>query len=460
MLKTTKLLNLVLASSILLVSLGTGRTTLAATGANTPVDYFGEMKVNGNHINGAKTNAPMQVQGMSFFWSNWSDKYWNSATVDRMVDEFKCEIVRASYGVDDHGTPYNYSDEDKVREVVREAIKKGIYVIIDWHSHGAYENPSAAKDFFSKMASEFGGYDNVIFEVYNEPKQISWGTVKSYAEQVIPVIRQYSNNLIIVGSPTWSQDVDAAANDPIHAENIAYTLHFYAGSHKQSLRDKGNYAMQKGLPLFVTEWGTCNADGSGAIDYASTTEWQNWMNQNSISSCNWSINDKDETASIFNNSGLTESGNYLKSIFEDHSKIAEWRRQGATYQTIKASANGRYVCTDNNLNGTVVGDRTTADTWEKYEIINNSDGTISLRSLANNKYVCVELNQDCKLVARSTSIDTWEKFKVVDMGNGKVALQSLSNYKYVCCDTDKSNILYANRDKADTWETFTFEKAQ
>jgi aryl-phospho-beta-D-glucosidase BglC (GH1 family) len=455
MLKSKKLLTLVLVLSILLGCLGNGGFAFAANAANTPVSYFGEMVVSGNHINGSKTNAPMQVQGMSFFWSNWSGQYWNAAIVARMVDEFKCEIVRAAYGVNDQGNPYNSADEDKVREVVREAIKKGIYVIIDWHSHGAYLNPAAAKDFFSKMAREFGGYDNVIFELFNEPTQVSWGTVKSYAEQVLPVIRQYSNNLIVVGSPTWSQDVDAAANDPIRAENIAYTLHFYAGTHKQYLRDKGNYAMQKGLALFVTEWGSCNADGNGAIDYASTSEWQDWMNRNKISSCNWAINDKAETSSIFSGSGLSEAGNYLKSIFDTHSKTAEWRRQGTASITIKALANGKYVCTDTNLQGALVGDRSVADTWEKYEKINNNDGTVSLCSLANNKYVCADLNQDSKLIARSDSIDTWEKFKVVNMGNGNIALQSLANNKYVCCDLNLGAVLYANKDNPSTWETFT-----
>jgi aryl-phospho-beta-D-glucosidase BglC (GH1 family) len=465
MLTSKKILTLGLVLAILLGGLGflgNRGFTFAANAANTPVSYFGEMVVSGNHINGSKTNAPMQVQGMSFFWSNWSGQYWNAAIVDRMVDEFKCEIVRAAYGVDDQGNPYNPADEDKVREVVREAIKKGIYVIIDWHSHGAYKNPSAAKDFFSKMAREFGGNDNVIFELFNEPTQVSWGTVKSYAEQVIPVIREYSNNLIVVGSPTWSQDVDAAANDPIRAANIAYTLHFYAGTHKQYLRDKGNNAMQRGLALFVTEWGSCNADGNGGIDYASTSDWQNWMNQNKISSCNWAINDKAETSSIFSGSGLSEAGNYLKSIFDAHSKTAVWRGRGqdsTNTTTIKALANGKYVCADADHKGVLIGDRSVADTWEKYEKIANNDGTISLRSLVNNKYVCADLNEDSKLIARSDSIDTWEKFKVVNMGNGNIALQALANNKYVSCDLDRGAALYANRDNPSTWETFILSNA-
>lgn len=324
--KKSNMASIVLAFIVLLTAcIGSTGIVLAADSPN-PVSYFGEMVVNGNRINGSKTGQPMQVKGMSFFWSNWSGPYYNASTVDRMVDEFKVEIVRVAYGVTDGGTPYNTSDEAKLRTVIEAAINRGIYVIIDWHSHGAHDNVDAAKDFFGRMAQDYGSYDNVIFEIYNEPTQIPWSTVKSYAEQVIPVIRQHSNNLIVVGSPTWSQDVDQAANDRIQADNIAYTLHFYAGTHFQYLRDKANYAMNQGLALFCTEWGSVNADGNGSINYNSTNEWLTWLDQNKISWCNWTINDKDETSSIFYSDGsLREAGTFLKSIFLAWVPYQEWR---------------------------------------------------------------------------------------------------------------------------------------
>lgn len=291
-----------------------------------PVGYYGEMEVSGNRIHGSKTDSPMQVKGMSFFWSNWSSEHYNSSMVDRMVDEFKVEIIRAAYGVDDEGSPYD-GNEAIIEDLVDAAIDQGIYVIIDWHSHGAHYNPTAAKDFFGRMAQKYGQYDNVIFEIYNEPLQEPWSEIKNYAEEVIPVIREHSDNLIIVGTTTWSQDVDQAANNPVNADNIAYTLHFYAGTHGQFLRDKADSAMNNGIALFATEWGTVDADGDGSVNFNGTEDWLSWMDQNKISWCNWSVHDKDEGASIFlpGMGGLSDSGSYLKEILNNHADSAPWR---------------------------------------------------------------------------------------------------------------------------------------
>ncbi|TYQ17724.1 UNVERIFIED_CONTAM: endoglucanase [Acetivibrio alkalicellulosi] len=332
MLKRKKVL-IVLSSLVFLIttilgniSVSTTSTVNASGSQVTPVSYYGKMVASGNSIIGSKTNAPMQVKGMSFFWSNWSGPYYNSATVDRMVDEFQCEILRVAYGIRDNGTPYNTNDEQKIREVIDASIRRGVYIIIDWHSHGAHLNPQAAKDFFGRMAQQYGSYDNVIFELYNEPVRTSWSEIKRYAEEVIPVIRQHSDNLIVVGTPTWSQDVDHAANDPINDKNVAYALHFYAGTHRQSLRNKANTALSRGIPLFVTEWGGVNADGDGGIDYNSTNEWLSWMDQHKISWCNWAINDKAESSSIFFPGGsLTDNGRLLKETLNNHARTAEWR---------------------------------------------------------------------------------------------------------------------------------------
>lgn len=295
---------------------------------NTPVSYHGEMVAQGNQLVGSKTGEVVRVTGMSFFWSNWSQKYYTADYVDYLVDEYGCEVVRCSYGIQDDGVPYDRSCEPLIENVIDRAIERGVYVIVDWHSHGAHNNPNEAVAYFEGLAQKYGEYDNIIFEVYNEPTQVSWTTVKTYSETVIEAIRKYSDNLVIVGSPQWSQKVEDAAANPVDAENIAYTLHFYAGTHKEWLRQSADKALAAGIPIFVTEWGSVNADGNGSIDRSSTEQWFEWMDKNNISSCNWAVNDKNEGSSIFSSdSNLSDTGYYIKDLIWERTKDAPWRAE-------------------------------------------------------------------------------------------------------------------------------------
>jgi len=282
---------------------GSGSSSSSSSGGmqgDTAVGIHGSLQVQGNKIVD-KTGNPVQLRGMSLFWSNWAGPWYNENAVSTLAKDWKAGIVRAPMGIEPDGAYLSNPDAEKAKivSVADAAITQGIYVIIDWHDHNAHNHTGQAQTFFTEMAQKYGNVPNVIFEVYNEPTQVSWDQVKSYAEQVIGSIRGTgANNLVIVGSPTWSQDVDVAANNPItQYQNVAYTLHFYAATHKQFLRDKANTALGKGLALFVTEWGTCSADGNGSVDANETNTWLNWMDQNSISWANWSLFDKNEACS-------------------------------------------------------------------------------------------------------------------------------------------------------------------
>jgi endoglucanase len=211
-----------------------------------------------------------------------------------------------------------------VNRVLKAAIDLGIYVIIDYHSHVANEDPATAKKFFAEMAKKWGQYPNVIYEIFNEPLQISWSEeLKPYELEVIKSIRQFDpDNMIICGTRQWSQMVNEAAMDPIKDVNVAYTLHFYAGTHGESLRENAVRAMENGACIFVTEYGTCDASGNGGYSPEKTRIWWDFMDKYKISSCNWALSDKDETASalIFGASWtggwkekrLTESGKLVR----------------------------------------------------------------------------------------------------------------------------------------------------
>jgi endoglucanase len=298
------------------------------------------LSVSGNKI--LAGNKTASFAGNSLFWSNngWGgEKYYNASVVSWLKNDWGSTLIRAAMGVDANDTGSYYHDpvgnKNKVKAVVDAAIANDMYVIIDWHSHKAEQYQAQSIAFFQDMARTYGHKNHVIYEIYNEPLQVSWsGVIKPYAQAVINAIRAIDpDNLIIVGTPNWSQDVDAASRDKLSGNNIAYTLHFYAGTHGQYLRDKAQTALNNGIALFVTEWGSVNADGNGGVNYGETNAWVNFMKANNISHANWALNDKNEGASAlvpgagatggWPGSQLTASGAFAKDIIRNWPKYTD-----------------------------------------------------------------------------------------------------------------------------------------
>lgn len=260
----------------------------------------GHLSVKGTFLVNEK-GEEVVLKGVSFGWHNWWPRFYNASAVKTLKEDWNCTLIRAAMGVEPEGA--YLTDPEKalncITTVVDAAIANDMYVIIDWHSHGLHTQE--AKVFFRQMAVRYKGIPNVIYEVFNEPVNDTWDEVKKYAEDVIGVIRAVDKEaLILVGSPHWDQDIHLAADNPLeNAHNIMYTLHFYAATHKGALRERAEYALKKGLPVFVSECAGMEASGDGQIDLAEWNEWVQWMNRNKISWAAWSVADKDETCSMF-----------------------------------------------------------------------------------------------------------------------------------------------------------------
>lgn len=275
---------------------------LAGTSLLAPaqaVKNHGALSVKGTQLVDQK-GQPVMLRGMSFGWHNFWPRFYTPQTVSWLAKDWNINVIRAAMGIEPKNGYLEKPDwsKEKIKAVVDGAIKENIYVIIDWHSHNI--NLPQAKAFFTEMAQTYGKNPHVIYEIFNEPDQETWPEVKAYSEEVISAIRAVDpDNLILVGTPHWDQDVHVAADDPIKGvKNLMYTLHFYAATHKQELRDRGDYALSKGLPLFISESAGMEATGNGPLNEEEWKKWLDWAELRKISWVTWSVSDKDETCSV------------------------------------------------------------------------------------------------------------------------------------------------------------------
>lgn len=289
--------------------------------AAQPVLQHGQLKVEGTRLNDEQGNAVV-LRGMSFGWHNWWPRFYNASVVQWLYTDWKCDVIRAAMGVEPAGGYLQNPgwSKERIKAVVDAAIRENMYVIIDWHSHNI--NLQEAKEFFTEMAAVYGKNPHVIYEIFNEPDDESWSDVKAYSAEIIAAIRAIDpDNIILVGSPHWDQDVHIVADDPILGfSNIMYTLHFYAATHSQGLRDRAEYALNKGIPLFISESAGMEASGDGPLNYTEWNKWIEWAEQKKISWITWSVSDKNETCSVLLPSASSAGGWKESDLKESGSK--------------------------------------------------------------------------------------------------------------------------------------------
>lgn len=303
----------------------------------TPVSQHGQLSVkNGQLVD--KSGKGYQLRGMSTHGLTWFPEFVNESAFKTLRDDWNTNVVRLAMYVDEWGNGQCYMGNksgslELLEKGVDICIKLDMYVIIDWHvlnpgDPSKYTNE--AKSFFEKVSKRYAKYPNVIYEICNEPNGgASWsGNIKPYAEKIIPVIRKNApNSVIIVGTPTWSQEIDKPLSDPLSYKNVMYAFHFYAATHA-GLRSNVENCVAQGLPVFVSEFGTCDASGGGANDFNETQKWLSYFDKQGISYCNWSICNKDETCSVlrpgtsangnWSESNLTENGKWMRNWFRKH----------------------------------------------------------------------------------------------------------------------------------------------
>ena len=307
--------------------------TAAPATESSFLSTHGALSVNGTDLvdqNGEK----IQLYGVSTHGLAWFPQYVNEDGFRTLHEDWKINCIRLALYTDEYGGYSNGGDKEKLKNLIRNGItyatNQDMYVIVDWHvlndrDPGVHKADALA--FFEEISSEYADYTNIIYEICNEPNgYATWESVKSYAAEVIPVIRAHDEDaVILVGSPTWSQDIDKAAADPLDFDNVMYTLHFYADTHRDDLRSRLETCVNNGLPVFISEFGTCDASGNGANNFDQTSKWLELAEKYNISFFSWSLCNKAETSALISPScpktagwaenELSEAGKWLRNYF-------------------------------------------------------------------------------------------------------------------------------------------------
>lgn len=317
-------------------------TSVSETAAPLPapavaglVKEHGKLSVKGTQLVDKNGNN-FQLKGMSTHGLSWFPGFVNENAFKTLRDDWNTNVVRLAMYTAEYGGYCSGGSQSDLKALidkgVRTASDLGMYIIIDWHilSDGNPQtNKSEALKFFEEMSSKYKNYDNVLYEICNEPNGgVSWDNdIKPYAEEVIAVIRKNApDSVIIVGTPTWSQDIDKAAANPLKEENVLYALHFYAATHTDWLRQRLTDCYNKGLPVFVSEFGTCDASGNGANDFAQTKQWLDLLDKYGISYLNWNLANKNETSSAFKESASANGNWSAGDLSEGGAWIRKWFR--------------------------------------------------------------------------------------------------------------------------------------
>lgn len=283
------------------------------------VSYNGWLKVKDNNILN-HNNDTFQLIGLSTHGIQWFNELYTYDNMKKIKEEYNINTYRVSLYVDSKSNGYSINDElySKLINIVENAIKLDMYVIIDWHIMN--ENPNnyieLSKDFFENISKKYKNTPNIIYEICNEASlDISWNELRDYSEQIIKIIRNNSKkSIILVGTPKLSKSIKDVVNNQLNYENIMYTLHYYAGSDDEVLNELKKYENYK-LPIFISECGITNSTGDGKLYEEKFRLWINYLNKNNISWVFWSFSDKDESSSIVDkNFDLTKTGSILKDI--------------------------------------------------------------------------------------------------------------------------------------------------
>jgi endoglucanase len=293
--------------SIQLTGCGTASTHPAAPGG-----YY----VNGNTICTADGRAHL-LHGVDRPSLEWSSGGENLSLADfRLMASWNANVVRIALNQDfwiADSPLFDPNYAGMVDTAVAWAETEGMDVILDLHWSDAgvlgCVDPDGCQQqmpdvnsitFWSEVAARYQGDGRVLFELYNEPHDVSWGVWKSGGaasdgfqavgmQQLYDTVRATgAHNLVIIGGLNWAYDLSGVPANRIDGYNIVYATHPY-GTTTGSSRPPSDWGRAWGFltatdPVVVTEFGVLDDNGCSTaydaqlIEYADAhfAGWSAW----------------------------------------------------------------------------------------------------------------------------------------------------------------------------------------
>lgn len=322
-----------LSASALLLALLFASKTAAASLQGTPFGEHGVLQVEGTGLVDEKGER-YPLQGMSTHGIAWFPQYIDREAFRTLRDDWGTNCVRLAMYTEEYGGYCSGGDKEALKDLLDKGVtyasELGMYAVVDWHilsdgDPGLHQQEAVA--FFDEMAERWKDRGNVLYEICNEPDSgTDWEKIRSYAQAVIVAIRRHDPDaVVIVGTPTWSQEIDKALEHPLEYDNVMYALHFYAATHTDWLRERCESCVQQGLPVFISEFGMCDASGNGANDFAQASAWMELIRKYGLSCCCWDLADKAESSSVlrpgcgkvsgWTQEDLSEAGRWIREQF-------------------------------------------------------------------------------------------------------------------------------------------------
>jgi hypothetical protein len=284
----------------------TSAADASAAGSYTDQAAPGGYHVQGNTIYDA-AGEPHLFHGVDRPSLEWSatGEYLSLADYQLMAS-WKANVVRIALN-QDYWLENTSSYQQTVDRQVQWAESAGLDVILDlhWSDKGDPANTPAQQRmadarsvlFWQAVAAKYRGDGRVLFELYNEPHDVSWGvwlgggpsgdgfTVAGMQQLHDAVRAAGAENLVIVGGLQFAYDLSGVSQYPVQGHNIVYATHPYnQPPDKQPAQwDSAFGTLSATYPVMATEFGdvsaACATDYySALIAYANAhnMSWSGW----------------------------------------------------------------------------------------------------------------------------------------------------------------------------------------